>query len=391
MRYLTASILAACLFFMDAGVAEEIEYVTKTTTMDGASCREAIANALVEALRQVRGIDVESETISLIKSLGYTEDGKDGFEGKNQLSQDISSKTGGYIQSYDIDNFDKGTNDCQVTITATIPRSTIKKDSSAKSMTVLPFRVKDTEYQIGKTSVSAAGVSRQFTQKVITQLTQARKLIVLDRDYKTEYDSEKLLIKSHDVQKIEQLKLGQQSGADYLLVGEINDFHIQSYEKLENFSRYKITDAILNLDYRVIDVVQRKILWADSVKIPVTGNTAETDSISIRDHLLDSGSTFLVDSIMEMIYPVRVLKVAGNAIYLNQGGKRITKGRLFDVFSESEDLIDPDTGKVIRIDGEVVATLKIKKVMAKYSLAKLVSGDTDEIQVNSIVRRHVPE
>lgn len=388
MKYSAVFCLSICCLFSGSAVSTDIEYVEKTVTMDGENCRESIANALVESVRQVRGIDLKSETVTLIRSLEISRGDEDDIKGESRLSLDVSSKTGGYIQSYDVVNLEKSPGECRATITAIIPRAVITADSPAKQMAVLPFRVRKLNYSVGDSSLPASDLSRQLSQEIVAQLSQTRKLIILDREHDAEYEAEKLLLKSDDVQKLEQFKLGQQAGADYLLVGEINDFHVSRYEQLKSFSRQVVTDAKLNVAFRVLDVPQRKVLWADSVESTGNGDFTSLDTDTIRSRLLKSNAAHLAESIMEIIYPIRVMKVTGNSVYLNQGGKRLARDQLLDIYSEGEDIVDPDTGKTIRIDGEMVATIKIQKIMAKYSIGKLVDGSIDEIRINGIVRRH---
>jgi hypothetical protein len=96
---------------------------------------------------------------------------------------------------------------------------------------------------------------------------------------------------------------------------------------------------------------------------------------------------FTINLKLLLISTIKILKVNGKrAIYLNQGGKMTEVGQQYEVYSQAEKIPDPDTGLMITIDGDSIATIQIIKVRAKYSTAKLLRGRFKEIKKGAIVR-----
>ena len=269
--------------------------------MYGATCKEAIQNSLIEGLRQVRGVNLETQTISAINSLEVT-DGDDYFKGESKVSLNVSDKTQGFVKSYNIDSLTEKKPGCDATVSMVIPYLKTKNDFRRK-IVVEPFRVKHRSYSMGRGSISATTVSREFTQNIIEQLNQSRKFNLLNRDYSDEYNKEKLLIKSGEVRGLEKIKLGQQYAADHLIVGTIKAFSIWSNTQ-EYYGVSKTTrGGRFSINYRVIDIASNSIKWSDTIVTSLNSGS----NLTMKNNLLQITSKKLASQILNVIYPVKVL------------------------------------------------------------------------------------
>jgi hypothetical protein len=71
---------------------------------------------------------------------------------------------------------------------------------------------------------------------------------------------------------------------------------------------------------------------------------------------------------------LKIMKVAGDTIYVNAGSGELNVGDTFDVYRMGEELIDPDTGESLGAEEEKIGSLTITEVKEKYSFAKATSG-----------------
>jgi hypothetical protein len=95
----------------------------------------------------------------------------------------------------------------------------------------------------------------------------------------------------------------------------------------------------------------------------------------------------LVETIIDQIYPVRIASITPDGqVIINQGGSRISAGRLMDVYSQGKELIDADTGESLGTTEALVATIQIDKVTPRISYAKLVDGDIANLSEGMICR-----
>jgi hypothetical protein len=122
--------------------------VNKKVTATGETKEAAIINCLIEALRQAEGLTVEAKKSlhsvfmeSLESANGQTNERS---TGTNIIEQDISSKTGGYIKSYDIINEVHNQNSLGWEVTLVVAIASYKtpgiSPNSRRKIAVIPFR-----------------------------------------------------------------------------------------------------------------------------------------------------------------------------------------------------------------------------------------------------------
>lgn len=85
-------------------------------------------------------------------------------------------------------------------------------------------------------------------------------------------------------------------------------------------------------------------------------------------------STQCADRFLEMIYPVKIIKIQGDAVWINAGQDRAVAGEFFNVYRLGEALIDPDTGENLGSDEEFICQVKVEQAKQKFSIANVVSG-----------------
>ncbi len=397
MKIIIALILVTFSYSFAQAATVDIQ---RETTGIGSSYQEALANALLAAVQQVRGVEVGTEKVlqTTIASISMG-DGSFAMQGKESIGQDVYSKSQGWIRTYEVLEIIKPVSKddfWQVKTLVTVPQyqQEIAGDTR-KTIAVLPFRFDARHADNNVNQQDAQRLALQIADGIITELTLAGNFSVLNRAFEKELSGERNLWKSNAVSSVEASRLGEKLGADFILVGDLYKF---SLDQGNSFYGANFGDNIVNIElfYSVIESATEKVIWAEKntfqKQFRENKNLRIKHPRSIVDLAVDALATDISIAILDVIYPIKVMKItSNNRLLLNQGGKRLNIGATLEVFTQGEDIVDPDTGMNIRIDGESVALIEVVDVKPKYSVAKILSGDMKSVKVASITRRVIAE
>ena len=119
--------------------------------------------------------------------------------------------------------------------------------------------------------------------------------------------------------------------------------------------------------------------------------TASDDLMQVQNAVLKDAAAIVASDVLEVIFPIKVLSIQEGQVTLNQGGIRIEKGQLFDIFTPGQKVVDPDTGRKIRLDGPRVGTVEVVSVRPKFSIARMIEGDIEQVKPRAICRKKAVE
>lgn len=376
------------LIFLPFNLSAETALVAKTTTGFGDTYQNALSSALMDAVRQVRGIQVGSEKQFKAEFQSLVKDKTEKKTMSLGVTEDIFTRSKGWVHSYTVDSVKKpkDNNDVwAVTLTAKIPEHQSKiEDDKRDSIAVMPFRFSHPTFSIddqGKPS-NAYQMSDRMRDRIQTSFTQTQQFAVVNRSDGNEFASEKALLSSDNVPAAEASRLGQVVGADFMVVGNIHDLSTKTETRsFYGANKTKTSDRI-DLSYQLIEVATQKILWADTLTEKIERKEEQTST-----ETLDAIANLVVTGVMNVLYPVKILDVvAEGEIYLNQGQSRLNEGDVVALFSKGRTMTDPDTGLKIKIEGKKNGELTIVAVQAKYSVAELTDGKFSHVKRGAIVR-----
>jgi hypothetical protein len=154
-------------------------------------------------------------------------------------------------------------------------------------------------------------------------------------------------------------------------------------------------DYVFN--YRLIVAPTRQVKLTDTVNIALEEEQVrvlvkkwEPDDLDYRemvDNLMTRVARRVVDNIIDRLYPIHIAsKNMEGQVIVNQGGKRITKGSVLEVFIQGKEIIDSDTKESLGKTEISIATIMVEKVTPTISYARLVKGDFDKISEGLICR-----
>ena len=375
------------LFFMTPLFAATQD-VQRETRGYGASYQEALSAALMEAVRQIRGLEVGTEKVLKTLIVQSIDSSTVTLQGSERMTQDIYTKSQGWIKTYDIVEVNQPeTREGQWEVVTLVTVPVYKEavgDDKRKTIAVMPFEVSVQDVVARDSSVSAQHFSERVSQGIISEITQSRKFAVVNRAFDAQFAKERELLRSSEVSSVEASRLGRKLGADFIIVGTLHNLTVKKNDKTLYGVTFTSYDSDISLFYSVVETATEKVMWADTVDYHYTSR----DESKLVTALIASLSSDVVTNILDVIYPIKILALEDEQnILLNQGGRRLKVGQRMSVFTEGRKLKDFDTNMTIKIDGTKVAKIEVTHVLPKYSIAKFITGDYQKIHVKAITRR----
>ncbi len=386
-------ILLSLILLLPLFLFAKVETTYLTVEGVGKTRAEAIRNGLIEAVKQTQGVAISSKR-SYIKSIGEVGIMVDGDSThavsiSEQSVKSINEATRGFIKKYSIvDSYQEGNNwIVKLQIAMKRYKSPGFNPNKRRKIAVIPFEYKDSYIILGARE-KGREVSKRFTQALITKITQSRKFTVLDRENSIYYQSEKNFILSGNSGKDELLKLGKRLGTDYLLIGQILDYSIKKVTETNNIGIPETSRLVCNatISYRILMMATQQIKWSETLS--KSFNLEENRDINSAEAIVaiasDKISSYILENILNNIYPPRIVAVTANNIIVNQGGNSIREGEIFKVFAKGERLVDPYTKEYLGYEEIEAGKIVIKSVKPKVSYARLLEG---RVSKGMILRR----
>ena len=110
----------------------------------------------------------------------------------------------------------------------------------------------------------------------------------------------------------------------------------------------------------------------DTLMVDIARQTAEKAALCVADVLL----------------PAKIMLVDGATFTINRGeGLGMKVEEVWDLYGPAKDVADPDTGKIIKIKGKKIGSVKITTVDAETSQGELVAPAGGTVPVGSVLSR----
>lgn len=191
---------------------------------------------------------------------------------------------------------------------------------------------------------------------------------------------------------------GQLQNADYLIRPQVHIFSFYaSTKRVPNLqSKYFRTDhGVLEINAEVLDTKTGQIKSTFTLKSSFgTGERmvnlkGGVPSPVYFTKLAKAVSAQMVDQFLDLVFPVEILKVKNNQVYLNRGKDGgLKKGDVLNVYTKGEALIDPATGEDLGTAEEYVGKIEVTRVNPKFTIAKILAKKmVGDITQGCIVRK----
>ncbi|MBW7956704.1 MAG: hypothetical protein H3C68_02315 [Deltaproteobacteria bacterium] len=176
---------------------------------------------------------------------------------------------------------------------------------------------------------------------------------------------------------------------DFRITGSVTAYH-ELEESMDTLvTQRKKHIARVQVDYALVDVATGKSLLAESGMGEYSKTTGgvfglggkSTADPGLRDgalrDALSKAMTKMAEKLGQMPFQGRVLHVDGPEITIRAGTRsRLASGTVFSVYRPGEDLVDPDTGRVIGKREKLIGEVTLDSHQGdRISVARTTSGD----------------
>ena len=251
----------------------------------------------------------------------------------------------------------------------------LPKEADRKRIVVSKFRSNNKDF------------SSYINDSLNSFLTQSKKLSVLDRVFSAEQDQELVQYTTKSFREGEIARIGNKLGADYIVVGKI----LKLNEKKNNNLKFKTIKTKLNEDrstvdidllYKVLNVATGQVIYAGSIKESFNKNR-NVSNIHISKKL----GTGIGKSILNAIYPIKVIDLSNGQATVAQGGETLLIGERYNLIQLGKPVQDPYTGESLGSIELTVGLVEIINTQTNISTAKVLNLNESDIDLNKLILR----
>ncbi len=365
-----------------------------TVTGNGITYNQAISDGLEQAIGQVTGMQITSETLSnyLSQSMSSSINGNETEEDshKQLLKSNVQTKINGFVSGYKVLSKTKDEDGFfEVELSVDIEKYNAPGPENNRRK-IAVSGVTATPGICFRQQLSAQQLSSELTKAFTSAFTNTRRFSILDRSEQDVYNAEKKLIQSSDTAITEKAKLGNVLGADYILTGKVKDVNIWETQQYLSFTNETAIHrgASANIEYTLMVFGTRQVKMSNTVSVQLSENEVNTlNCSSAVTVMLKKAAEKIASDCIDNIYPMMVIRKNDSQIYVNMGTGSVNVGDIYGVYALGEQMIDPYTGESLGEEETKIATLQITTVKPKYSVGRLVSGNINNVGENQICRK----
>lgn len=377
--------------------AADDDTLTRQATGYGDTPQAAISHALLEASRQGLGTVVTLDPDfrqSVVHWIRQQHEDTAVTVGHRYSQPEPRTPSIAAIRSYAVmqvsavdDRFWKA----QVEATLARHQGLVDEKAHLPTLSVAPLTTSDRNSQQRAQSLH---------HSLVTALTQTGRVRVLDREHDHAIARERSITRDSLLLE-EQLRQGQDLGADILLVAELERFTLGRPDRTFYGARFAELEPVIRIAYRLLETANRQILHAGtfvyrespaSLRQRLLAVDIDPDKTPERigELLYPSVARQMTAEIMETLYPLRILAAQDeNTLYISQGSGSLEKGQQLSVHQQIRQRVDPDTGLTLKLEGPSLARLEIQQIMPDYAIATLISGDNSALDGDDILLRPI--
>jgi TolB-like protein len=419
-------LLFGVLFF---STSIQAEIVTVQARGTGETYEKAVNAALSDAVRQVNGVSVSSQSEQAgnyvkvqekasanvnIKSNEKKDDGQKSDENSDGADAAEIDNSIAQILDMGVDVDAKGQRDLIVN-TGTSERLDVSAYGQIKGYSVLERDCSDTgcsvllSVQINKVArkdsqseikrdriaIITTGNSRnsnfaqQLQQKLTDNLVKSSRFVVLSRTAANDkaFKQEEAFLEGrlNNASDMKQSTLA----ADYILsinvtqAGVTNKTEYNYIDMTGELNIKRSSKTRVKVSYALLEASTYSIKWSDSIEFNQYGRALQKS----QDELTKT----ILDGVVNSITPAKIVGVSNGRVIINRGEGIVKAGDVFDIYATGEALIDPDTNEILGTTEEKVASIIIETVNPKLSYGRLTIGRIDAINKGDIVRAAIAE
>ena len=369
MRKIFSTTISLILILFAFNAFAAIEVVTKKVEGKGRTTNQAIQDALVRAITSVNGIAISSNTVTAILESSVDVNLGDkkymyGADGDVYLKT-VIKKTNGIIKGFELLSEKKDENIVTVQLDVSLTKLTGSNEAKRLRLALLPFNFnKSIQPEV------AAEFDGVFSRDLVNNLTNTGRFGILDRKYLDQQSQELDFIKNDGASNDEMVKIRNRLGTDYIISGTYEKVkYTRSKRKSRVSEKVKVSSQVsAEITFRLIDVATTIIKFAKTYKL-YNNQSIET--------LANEFAKVISDSVVESLYPIRILSDSGDNLIIGQGGDSVRVGQKFSIFKLGKELKDPYTNESLGQEETRLGLFQVTEVRPKFSYGNIIEGNSD--------------
>ena len=370
----------------------------------GSSIQAAVTNGLVRALEQVKGFRIESSIGVRKKHNAETLEIRNGmdewfarYDSGDVSTGQVERHTHGLIRTYAItkQEQDERTRDWIVDLKVTVPVYDAQnpREGAMRTIAFAGFQSSASSYELGRAKIAASELNRQLVDQCTALFTKSPKFEVLTRgDFLKELDREYDLIGGAKMAFDEQIKLGNRMGADYLVVGRLEELSFEEvpFEVKTTGYRGVKAQARYGLGLQILDVATSKVVWAGDARgsfddAELKQLPTKYEDMLVSDFLIEEMTWNLSAQIQDQLFPLQVIQTSGGRVLINADPSRTATGDTYEVWLVGEPIMFE--GEMLGLDERKVGSIRVSDLRDRFAYCELIQGELEEMQPKAICRR----
>ena len=241
---------------------------------------------------------------------------------------------------------------------------------------------------IGEMRSSVGGDVDTFRAMLETALANTNKFELIERSRIGDLISEQALSAGGITQGSGQI--GGISGVDYLIYGSITKLGVETNEFNLGDYQSASADGVMSVDLRVVDVSTGSIRISETVEVEssvasainIDGRSMGGDEADPLSSVQRVAAIEIAGKISLNIFPIKVINVKDDTVYLNYGSSILNKcswgnpeSCYLKIVELGEGFVDPDTGEVLGAEEEYVGAVEVIEPKSKFTIAKILEGN----------------
>ena len=351
----------------------KLTVVSVNVTGIGFNSKDAIKDGLLQAISQVNGLQMSSQTTSAMASFETIKDGNETFASSSSFQEEIKQKTKGVIQSWKIISTGKSQSGKMFQAKIDVNVSKLELSSELKRMRFVVSPIKISK-SIDDLSI-AKKFATTFNSNLRSMLVKSNRFALLDRENSRELNKEIDVIKGSNVRVEELAKLGNKVGADYIIIASLQKLNNKTIKQKLMGETISSKEINADLAISVIDIATSQIIFSDNMILSQAGGSLSefTKIISNR----------LSRKITDTFFPAKLIALKDDKMTVDQGSSFFNKKSKYNIIKLGARVVDQTTnefsGRVEEVIGEASflegtgkqSTLKIDKLSKNKKLLNI--------------------
>ncbi len=346
----------------------KLTVVSVSITGVGFNSKDAIKDGLVQAISQVNGLQMSSQTSSSMVSFETVKDGDETFASSSSFQEKVKQNTKGVIQSWQIISVGKNQSGEMFEAKLNVNVSKLQLSSELKRMrfVVSPIKINN---QI-KDKSSAKSFEKIFNSQLRSMLVKSNRFALLDRKNSKEIDKEINFIKGSNVRTEELAKLGNKVGADYIIVTTLQNINNKTIKTKLMGETISTKQSEIDLIISIVDIATSQIIFSESMSLSQAGGSLSKFSKLIADRL--------ARKITDTFFPAKLIAFKNNKLTVDQGNSFFNKKSIYNIIKLGPRVIDQTLNQFSGRVENIVGKAQFLEGSSKQSVLKLINLEDKE-------------